>query len=88
MDRVIHSRKNIQALTLEGDKWATISFIIASPISGSGKSKGDAIKLPPNKMKLSDVWINKEYNRTKYSIKEIVNSDNYCLIRAIVIAIA
>jgi hypothetical protein len=35
MDRVIQSRKNIEALTLEGDKRATISFIIATPISGS-----------------------------------------------------
>ena len=39
-------------------------------------------------MKLSDVGNNKEYNKVKSSIKEIFNSDNYCLIRAIVIAIA
>ena len=88
MDRVIQSRKNIEALTLEGDKRATISFIIATPISGSGKRKGDAINLPPTRMKLSDVGNNKEYNKVKNSIKQIFNSDNYCLIRAIVIAIA
>ena len=41
-------------------------------------------------MKLSDVGNNiiREYNKTKYSIKEIFNSDNYCLIRVKVIAIA
>ena len=39
-------------------------------------------------MKLSDVGNNKEYNKVKNSIKQIFNSDNYCLIRAIVIAIA
>ena len=60
MDRVIQSRKNIEALTLEGDKRATISFIIATPISGSGKRKGDAINLPPTRMKLNDVGNNKE----------------------------
>ena len=44
MHRVIQSRKNIEALTIEGEKRATISFIIATPLSGSGKRKGDAIK--------------------------------------------
>ena len=52
MDRVIQSRKNIEALTLEGDKRATISFIIATPFIRSGKRKGDAINLPPTRMKL------------------------------------
>jgi len=88
MDKVIQSRKNIQALVLEGDNRASISFSIAQPISGSGKRKGDAINLPATKMKLSDVTNNKEYNQTKYTIKEILNTDNFCLIRAIVIAIA
>ena len=37
-------------------------------------------------MKLSDVGNNKEYNKVQKSIKEIFNSDNYCLIRAKVIA--
>ena len=88
MDRVIQSRKNIEALTLEGDKRATISFIIATPISGSGKRKGEVINLPPTRMKLSDVGNNKECNKVKNAIKEIINSDKYCLIRATVIAIA
>jgi len=88
MDKVIQSRKNIKALTLEGENRATISFIIAEPISGSGKRKGEEIKLPSTRIKLSDVGNNKEYNKAKQSIKEIFNTDNYCLIRAIVIAIA
>ena len=88
MDKVVQSRKNIQALTLQGDKRATISFIIAQPVSGSGKRKGDTINLPSTKMKLRDVTNNKEYNKAKYAIKEIFNSDRYCLIRAIIIAIA
>ena len=39
-------------------------------------------------MKLADVSNNGEYNKAKQSIKEINNTDNFCLIRAIVIAIA
>ena len=39
-------------------------------------------------MKLSNVGNNREYNKVKNSIKEIINSDNFCLIRAIVVAIA
>ena len=88
MDKVIQSRKNIKALTLEGENRATISFIIAQPISGSGKRKGDKINLPSTRMKLSYVNNNKEYDKAKQSIKEIFNTDNYCLIRAIIIAIA
>ena len=88
MYRVIQSRKNIEALTLEGDKRATISFIIATPISGSGKRKDDAINLPQTPIKLSDVGNNREYNKVKNSIKDIFNSDKYCLIRTIFIAIA
>ena len=88
MDKVIQSRKNIKALTLEGENRATISFIIAQPISGSGKRKGDKINLPSTRMKLSYVNNNQEYDKAKQSIKEIFNTDNYCLIRAIIIAIA
>ena len=69
MNRVIQSRKKIEALTLEGDKWAAISFIIATTISGSGKLKGDAINLPPTRLKFSDVGNNREYNKVKNSIK-------------------
>jgi len=39
MDKVVQSRKNIGALQLEGDKRASISFIIAEPLSGNGKRK-------------------------------------------------
>ena len=39
-------------------------------------------------MKSSFVNIDKEYDKAKQSIKEIFNTDNYCLIRAIIIAIA
>ena len=76
MDKAVQSRKNIQALTLEGDKHATISFIIAQPVSGSGQRKGDEINLPSTKMKLRDVTNNEDYNKAKYAIKEIINSDN------------
>ena len=88
MDKVIQSRKNINALTLKRDKRANISFIIAKPISGSGKRHGEIINLPSTRMKLADVSNNGEYNKAKQSIKEINNTDNFCLIRAIVIAIA
>ena len=39
-------------------------------------------------MKLSDVGNNKEYNKVKNSIKEIFNTDKYCLIWTKEIAIA
>ena len=37
---------------------------------------------------MSDVNNYKEYDKAKQSIKEIYNTDNYCLIRAIIVAIA
>ena len=39
MDKVIQSRKTVHALSLNTDKRATISFIIAQPVSGNGKQK-------------------------------------------------
>ena len=71
MDKEIQSRKNIKALTLEGENRATISFIIAQPISGSGKHKDDKINLPSTRIKLSDVNSNKEYDKTKQSTKAV-----------------
>ena len=62
--------------------------LIAQTVSGTGKRKGDTINLPSTKMKFSDVTNNKEYNKVKYAIKEIINSGNLCLIKAIIFAIA
>ena len=39
MDKVIQSRKTVHALSLNADKRATISFIIAQPISGNWQTK-------------------------------------------------
>ena len=88
MDKVVQSRKTVHALSLYGDKRANISFIIAHPISGRGKRKGATINLPATRIKLKDVTKNNDYYKSKQSIKEIFNTDNYCLIRAIVIGIA
>ena len=73
MDKVVQSRKNIQALTLEGDKRATISFIIAQPVSGSGKRKGDTKNLPSTKMKLQIInnTIKPSMQSKKYLIQTI-----------------
>ena len=85
MDKVIQSRKFVHALSLNADKRATISFIIAQPVSGNGKQK---VELPTTKIKLKDLTNNNDYYSSKRSIKIIINNDRFCMIRAILFAVA
>ena len=68
MDKVVQSRKNIGALQLEGDKRASISFIIAEPLSGNGKRKS-SVDLPTKRIKKSDVGNKQEFYKASNSIK-------------------
>lgn len=87
--RVVQSKKKADSINVTTVHNIQLSIIVANLIRGSGKKRVNEMEeIPVKKIKKDDVSNFKDFVKFKRSIIEIYNEDNFCLIRAIIIAIA